>query len=215
MACEPVGLDGLDQHARPPRRCYCHESGGRSSPAGKGARRGSRPLTFRDDSRRQRPMFHGRAIRRERDHDRIADRPGLRRRVPGRADLPSGGRARAAPRRPDACRPLAPGAHLAPGGAGRSSRCIWWAAAGDPVRRSRRASAAAAAIGWPAPCSAPSPRRWSPGSSSCRSRGCRRRRSFAWPGVIVGPLVNGAWGLGAALLLAMLPGTSRSRLRAR
>jgi hypothetical protein len=34
---------------------------------------------------------------------------------------------------------------------------------------------------------------------------------FAWPGVIVGPLVNGAWGLGAALLLAMLPGTSRPR----
>jgi hypothetical protein len=34
---------------------------------------------------------------------------------------------------------------------------------------------------------------------------------FAWPGVIVGPLVNGAWGLGAALLLAMLPGTSRAR----
>jgi hypothetical protein len=34
---------------------------------------------------------------------------------------------------------------------------------------------------------------------------------FAWPGVIIGPLVNGAWGLGAGLLLALLPGTSLSR----
>jgi hypothetical protein len=29
--------------------------------------------------------------------------------------------------------------------------------------------------------------------------------------MIVGPLVNGAWGLGAGLLLAMLPGASLSR----
>ena len=29
---------------------------------------------------------------------------------------------------------------------------------------------------------------------------------FAWPGVIIGPVVNGAWGLGTALLLAALPG---------
>jgi hypothetical protein len=34
---------------------------------------------------------------------------------------------------------------------------------------------------------------------------------FAWPGVTVGPLVNGAWGLGAGLLLAAFPATSPSR----
>ncbi|MEK0085322.1 hypothetical protein [Benzoatithermus flavus] len=27
---------------------------------------------------------------------------------------------------------------------------------------------------------------------------------FAWPGIVVGPIVNGAWGLGAACLLAVL-----------
>jgi hypothetical protein len=34
---------------------------------------------------------------------------------------------------------------------------------------------------------------------------------FAWPGVIIGPVVNGAWGLGTALLLAALPGTRPRR----
>jgi hypothetical protein len=34
---------------------------------------------------------------------------------------------------------------------------------------------------------------------------------FAWPGVIVGPIVNGAWGLGTALLLAALPGARPRR----
>jgi hypothetical protein len=29
---------------------------------------------------------------------------------------------------------------------------------------------------------------------------------FAWPGVLVGPVVNGAWGVGAALLLAAAGG---------
>jgi hypothetical protein len=33
---------------------------------------------------------------------------------------------------------------------------------------------------------------------------------FAWPGVLVGPVVNGAWGVGAALLLAAA-GWGRSR----
>ena len=28
---------------------------------------------------------------------------------------------------------------------------------------------------------------------------------FAWPGIIVGPIVNGAWGLGTVLLLRLLP----------
>jgi hypothetical protein len=33
---------------------------------------------------------------------------------------------------------------------------------------------------------------------------------FAWPGVIVGPIVNGAWGLGTALVLAAI-GRARAR----
>jgi hypothetical protein len=28
---------------------------------------------------------------------------------------------------------------------------------------------------------------------------------FAWPGVTIGPIVNGAWGFGTALLLRLLP----------
>jgi hypothetical protein len=32
---------------------------------------------------------------------------------------------------------------------------------------------------------------------------------FAWPGVLVGPVVNGAWGVGAALLLAAIGTLSR------
>ena len=34
---------------------------------------------------------------------------------------------------------------------------------------------------------------------------------IAWPGVLIGPVVNGAWGLGTALLLAALPGTRPRR----
>jgi hypothetical protein len=30
--------------------------------------------------------------------------------------------------------------------------------------------------------------------------------SFAWPGVIIGPIVNGAWGLGTALVLIAIGG---------
>lgn len=30
---------------------------------------------------------------------------------------------------------------------------------------------------------------------------------FTWPGIIIGPIVNGAWGLGTALLLRALPGS--------
>ncbi len=37
---------------------------------------------------------------------------------------------------------------------------------------------------------------------------------FAWPGVIIGPVVNGAWGLGTALLLVALSGTRQRRRRA-
>jgi hypothetical protein len=33
-----------------------------------------------------------------------------------------------------------------------------------------------------------------------------RPPALAWPGVIVGPIVNGAWGFGTALLLRLLPG---------
>lgn len=38
---------------------------------------------------------------------------------------------------------------------------------------------------------------------------------FAWPGVIVGPLVNGAWGLGTALLLRLTGGVRRPALTGR
>jgi hypothetical protein len=38
---------------------------------------------------------------------------------------------------------------------------------------------------------------------------------FTWPGIIVGPLVNGAWGLGTALLLRLTGGKGRPALAGR
>ena len=37
---------------------------------------------------------------------------------------------------------------------------------------------------------------------------------FVWPGVIIGPIINGAWGLGTALLLTMIPGAQLRRSNA-
>lgn len=34
---------------------------------------------------------------------------------------------------------------------------------------------------------------------------------FAWPGILVGPIVNGAWGLGTALLVRALEGAGTRR----
>jgi hypothetical protein len=37
---------------------------------------------------------------------------------------------------------------------------------------------------------------------------------FAWPGVTIGPIVNGAWGLGTVLLLRLLPDRRPGPVRA-
>lgn len=37
---------------------------------------------------------------------------------------------------------------------------------------------------------------------------------LTWPGIVIGPVVNGAWGLGVALFLSLLPGHRRAQAAA-